>query len=180
MKWIAFLIVLLGISVTAPAQELTGRVVDAADGRPIAGAIVLAADSTGRQAGYTTSGADGAYRLRPHAGRHIARIEVSAMGYRRQSVAAATPLEIAMTAAPLAIREVEIRAPRLSLRGDTISYHVASFTEAQDRTIADVLRKMPGIEVEKTGEIRYNGKAINRFYIDGLILFQRVCLEKDK
>lgn len=68
MKWIAFLIVLLGISVTAPAQELTGRVVDAADGRPIAGAIVLAADSTGRQAGYTTSGADGAYRLRPHAG----------------------------------------------------------------------------------------------------------------
>lgn len=168
MKWIAFLIVLLGISVTAPAQELTGRVVDAADGRPVAGVIVLAADSTGRQAGYTTSGADGAYRLRPHAGRHIARIEVSAMGYRRQSVAAATPLEIAMTAAPLAIREVEIRAPRLSLRGDTVSYNVASFTEAQDRTIADVLRKMPGIEVEKTGEIRYNGKAINRFYIDGL------------
>ena len=168
MKWIAFFIVLLGFAATASAQELTGRVVDAADGRPVAGAIVLAADSTGRQAGYTTSGADGTYRLRPGAGRHVARIEVSMMGYRRQSVAAATPLEIAMTAAPLAIREVEIRAPRLSLRGDTVSYNVASFTEAQDRTIADVLRKMPGIEVEKTGEIRYNGKAINRFYIDGL------------
>ena len=32
-----------------------------------------------------------------------------------------------------------------------MSYNVASFTEAQDRTIADVLRKMPGIEIEKDG-----------------------------
>ena len=130
---------------------------------------MLAADSTGRQAGYTTSGADGTYRLRPRAGRHVARIEVSMMGYRTQRFdAARVPREIRLEAGAVAIREVEIRAPRLSLRGDTVSYNVASFTEAQDRTIADVLRKMPGIEVEKTGEIRYNGKAINRFYIDGL------------
>ena len=169
MKWIAFFIVLLGFAATASAQELTGRVVDAADGRPVAGAIVLAADSTGHQAGYTTSGADGTYRLRPRAGRHVARIEVSMMGYRTQRFdAARLPREIRLEAGAVTIREVEIRAPRLSLRGDTVSYNVASFTEAQDRTIADVLRKMPGIEVEKTGEIRYNGKAINRFYIDGL------------
>ena len=123
MKWIAFLIVLLGISVTASAQELTGRVVDAADGRPIAGAIVLAADSTGHQAGYTTSGADGAYRLRPRAGRHVARIEVSMMGYRTQRFdTARLPREIRLEAGSVAIREVEIRAPRLSLRGDTVSY----------------------------------------------------------
>ena len=53
MKWIAFFIVFLKFAATASAQELTGRVVDAADGGPVAGAIMLAADSTGRQAGYT-------------------------------------------------------------------------------------------------------------------------------
>ena len=68
MKWIVFFVVLLGIAASASAQELAGRVVDAADGRPLAGAILLAADSTGRQAGYTTSAADGAFRLRPRQG----------------------------------------------------------------------------------------------------------------
>ena len=169
MRWIVFLVVLLCFTTTASAQELTGRVVDAADGRPLAGAILLAADSTGRQAGYATSAADGAFRLRPRQGMRAARIDVSMMGYRAQRFdAARLPQEIRLEASAVEIREVEIRAPRLSLRGDTVSYNVASFTEVQDRTIADVLRKMPGIEVEKSGEIRYNGEAINKFYIEGM------------
>lgn len=169
MRWIVFLVVLICFTTTASAQELTGRVVDAADGRPLAGAILLAADSTGRQAGYATSAADGAFRLRPRQGMRAARIDVSMMGYRAQRFdAARLPQEIRLEASAVEIREVEIRAPRLSLRGDTVSYNVASFTEAQDRTIADVLRKMPGIEVEKSGEIRYNGEAINKFYIEGM------------
>ncbi len=169
MKWIVFFVVLLGIAASASAQELAGRVVDAADGRPLAGAILLAADSTGRQAGYTTSAADGAFRLRPRQGMRAAWIDVSMMGYRAQRFnAARLPQEIRLAASAVEIREVEIRAPRLSLRGDTVSYNVASFTAAQDRTIADVLRKMPGIEIEKTGEIRYNGEAINKFYIEGM------------
>ena len=166
MKWIVFIAVLLGFASAASAQELAGRVVDAADGRPLAGAILLAADSTGRQAGYTTSATDGTFRLRPRQGMRAAWIDVSMMGYRAQRFnAARLPQELRLEASAVAIREVEIRAPRLSLRGDTVSYNVASFTEAQDRTIADVLRKMP---VEKTGEIRYNGEAINKFYIEGM------------
>ena len=169
MKWIVFIAVLLGFASAASAQELAGRVVDAADGWPLAGAILLAADSTGRQAGYTTSATDGTFRLRPRQGMRAAWIDVSMMGYRAQRFdAARLPQELRLEASAVAIREVEIRAPRLSLRGDTVSYNVASFTEAQDRTIADVLRKMPGIEVEKTGEIRYNGEAINKFYIEGM------------
>lgn len=169
MRWIVFIAVILGFASAVSAQELTGRVVDAADGRPLAGAILLAADSTGRQAGYATSAADGAFCLRPRQGMRAARIDVSMMGYRTQRFdAARLPQEIRLEASAVEIREVEIRAPRLSLRGDTVSYNVASFTEAQDRTIADVLRKMPGIEIEKTGEIRYNGEAINKFYIEGM------------
>ena len=169
MKWIVFIAVLLGFASAASAQELAGRVVDAADGWPLAGAFLLAADSPGRPAGYTTSATDGSFRLRPRQGMRAAWIDVSMMGYRAQRFdAARLPQELRLEASAVAIREVEIRAPRLSLRGDTVSYNVASFTEAQDRTIADVLRKMPGIEVEKTGEIRYNGEAINKFYIEGM------------
>ena len=91
------------------------------------------------------------------------------MGYRRQSIPAdAGRMLVLLTPEATGIREVTIRAPRLSFRGDTVSYNVSRFTEAQDRSIADVLRKMPGIEVAKSGEIRYNGQPINNFYIEGL------------
>jgi hypothetical protein len=47
---------------------------------------------------------------------------------------------------------------------------VASFAEQSDRTISDILRKMPGIEVAPSGTILYNDKPINRFYVEGLDL----------
>ena len=72
MKWIVFIAVLLGFASAASAQELAGRVVDAADGWPRAGGILLAADSTGRQAGYTHSATDGPSRPRPRPGMRAA------------------------------------------------------------------------------------------------------------
>ena len=57
-------------------------------------------------------------------------------------------------------------------RGDTINYNVASFLSSSDQTIADVLKKMPGITVSKNGQISYQGKAIKNFYIEGLDLMK--------
>ena len=57
------------------------------------------ADSTGRQAGYTTTAADGAFRLRPRQGMRAASVEVSMMGYRPQRhTAARLPREIRLEA----------------------------------------------------------------------------------
>jgi hypothetical protein len=47
---------------------------------------------------------------------------------------------------------------------------VNSFSKEQDRSIGDVLR-MPGIEVPD-GKILYQGKAINKYYIEGLDLLE--------
>ncbi|MEG0455810.1 MAG: hypothetical protein RR559_10785, partial [Bacteroides sp.] len=65
------------------------------------------------------------------------------------------------------LKEVIVKAPGIRQRGDTISYMVSSFADAQDKSLADVLKKMPGIEIEKSGAIKYNGVAINKFYIEG-------------
>ena len=65
------------------------------------------------------------------------------------------------------LKDVVVKAPSIRQRGDTISYNVASFADANDKSLADVLKKMPGIEVSDKGEIKYNGKAINKFYIEG-------------
>ena len=168
MKYLLTLLWSLG-AIAAQAQQYTGHVADKEDGAPIAGAIVTARDSLGKPLGYTTTSASGDFVLRPRGDGTTAQLDFSTMGYRRQSVPAnAGRMLVLLTPETTDIREVTIRAPRLSFRGDTVSYNVSRFTEAQDRSIADVLRKMPGIEVAKSGEIRYNGQPINNFYIEGL------------
>ncbi|MBD9236454.1 MAG: hypothetical protein EGR20_16705, partial [Alistipes onderdonkii] len=168
MKYLLTLLWLLD-AIAAQAQEYTGHVADKEDGAAVAGAIVTARDSLGKPLGYTTTSASGDFVLRPRGDGTTAQLDFSTMGYRRQSVPAnAGRMLVLLTPETTDIREVTIRAPRLSFRGDTVSYNVSRFTEAQDRSIADVLRKMPGIEVAKSGEIRYNGQPINNFYIEGL------------
>lgn len=168
MKNLTILLLLL-CAHAATAQNYSGHVADIKDGTPLGGVIVTAADSLGRTLGYTTTSATGDFALTPRRTSPVARLNFSMMGYRRQSIPAPDGrMLVLLTPEATEIREVTIRAPRLTFRGDTVSYNVSRFTEAQDRTIADVLRKMPGIEVAKTGEIRYNGEPINNFYIEGL------------
>ncbi|HAJ99192.1 MAG TPA: hypothetical protein DCM62_04130 [Bacteroidales bacterium] len=68
------------------------------------------------------------------------------------------------------LREFTVRAPSIVQLGDTISYLVSAFVRGQDRTIADVLNRMPGIEVEPSGRILYKGRPIQHFYVEGLDL----------
>jgi hypothetical protein len=63
-----------------------------------------------------------------------------------------------------------VRASRIERKGDTISYLVQSFANRVDRSIEDVLRRMPGIEVEPGGRILYQGLPIQKFYVEGLDL----------
>lgn len=65
------------------------------------------------------------------------------------------------------LHEVTVTAEPIRAEGDTIRYLVSNFAQIQDRSIADVLKRMPGIEVSSSGQIKYQGRSINRFYIEG-------------
>lgn len=66
------------------------------------------------------------------------------------------------------LKEVVIKAQPIKRTGDTLTYYVSKFSDSLDRSIGDVLKKMPGISVDKSGGIKYNGKAIKKFYIEGM------------
>lgn len=70
------------------------------------------------------------------------------------------------------LKEVIIKSPPIAQRGDTISYNVNSFASEKDRSIADVLKRLPGIEVQSDGQILYQGKPINKYYINGMDLLE--------
>lgn len=62
---------------------------------------------------------------------------------------------------------MEVRPEVFKIKGDTIAYSVLGLREKQDRTIEDVIGRIPGIRVDVSGQIMYNGKPINKFYVDG-------------
>lgn len=70
------------------------------------------------------------------------------------------------------IKEVHVKAPGITQRGDTISYSVGAFASKKDQVIADVINKMPGLEVEPDGRILYQGTPIRKYYIEGLDLLE--------
>ena len=68
------------------------------------------------------------------------------------------------------LKEIIVKTPPITQAGDTISYAVNSFVKEHDRSIADVLKRMPGIDVRSDGQILYQGNPINKYYIEGLDL----------
>lgn len=72
----------------------------------------------------------------------------------------------------LDLKEVTVRPRKIYSIDDTINYNVTSYLSQTDRSVADVLKKMPGITVSDDGRISYKGKPIKKFYIEGLDLMK--------
>lgn len=70
------------------------------------------------------------------------------------------------------LQEVSIKSEKIWENNDTISYLVSAFRDTTDVVIADVLKKMPGIEVDDDGKIEYKGKPISKFYIENMDMLQ--------
>ncbi len=80
--------------------------------------------------------------------------------------------EIIVENRALELKEVVVKSKRVYSQGDTINYNVGSFLSQIDQSIADVLKKMPGISVSDAGQISYQGKPIKNLYIEGLDLMK--------
>ena len=168
-------LLLLGTAENLRAQEriiISGTLRDAATSRPVESANVLLQDTARRAVyNYAITGDDGVYRLEYRGDADSLAVAITGFNIHEEVrfVAARTQrVDFAVRENPTEIREVIVRAPAVTRRRDTLTYTVAKYADATDRSIGDVLRKMPGIEVAKSGEVKYNGKAINKFYIEGL------------
>lgn len=69
--------------------------------------------------------------------------------------------------------EVVVKAAKatLSIRGDTIEYDASSFKVPPGSTVEDMLRRLPGLDVDADGNIKAQGKDVKRVYVDGRTFF---------
>ncbi len=71
------------------------------------------------------------------------------------------------------LMEVVIKTARapLSIRGDTVEYNAASFKVPPGATVEDLLRRLPGMEVDQEGNIKAQGQQVQRVTVDGKRFF---------
>jgi len=59
----------------------------------------------------------------------------------------------------------------ITIKGDTIIYNADSFKNGSERKLEDVLKKLPGVEINAAGEIEVEGKVVEKIMIDGKEFF---------
>src|SRR6187399_2158136 len=62
-------------------------------------------------------------------------------------------------------------APPVTLIGDTVQYNAGSFKTKPNAVVEDLLKKMPGIKVEKDGTVKAQGQEVKRVLVDGKEFF---------
>lgn len=163
------LIYLLTATTIFAQINVRGTVVDRETDEPVVGASVIVKGADGKIKKFASSKADGSFAMTMPSVSGC-RLEVTMMSFARQSMPLDNvefPLIVRMEPGTTLLKEVTVKADRIREQGDTISYRVGSFSQAQDRSIGDVLKRMPGIDVAKSGKIQYQGEDINKFYIEG-------------
>lgn len=143
---------------------------------PVQGAsVVLTANGEDRIIAYDISDGDGNYLINHNFEYRTFNITVKSMGFESISEVIDNKAQIknfVLQEAVTALKEVVVKSGLINKRGDTINYVVEGFAKLEDRTIADVMENMPGIEVLPDGKILYEGRPINKYYIEGLDLLE--------
>lgn len=73
----------------------------------------------------------------------------------------------------LELMEVVIKTAKatLSIKGDTIEYDASTFKVPPGSTVEDLLRRLPGIDVDGDGNIKSQGRDVKKVYVDGKAFF---------
>ena len=157
------------------AQLTISGVIKNEEGKPISGANVTISDSTSDETlAYFITKSDGKYTLKIDNSSHeLYELKVRAMNYAFISdlvSESSSNYDFILQEKAIELKEVKLKESPIRKKGDTISYDITNFKDIKDRSIADVIKKIPGIEIESSGRILYQGEPINKYYIEGMDL----------
>ena len=185
-KLILFLTTILTFAAFASAQgqagrgTIKGKLIDDATKETIQEAnirILNQKDST-----YVTGKAsdrNGAFSIPIKNGNYI--VHISYIGYsdiykdvsinNRNTTADLGTLSLHEDGVLLSDALITAKALEVVVRGDTVEYNADSYKVSESAVIEDLLKKMPGVEIDADGKITVNGQEIKKILVDGKEFF---------
>jgi hypothetical protein len=176
------LILFVAVSWTATAQKFSikGQLLDTLNNPLPSATVLLLNPKDSSLVNFGVGDAQGNFELR-NVTRSEHLFKVTFLGYRPhwQKV---TPPEtgtvadlgkIKMEAASSELEAIEIAADRapVTVKRDTIEFNAGSFKTKQNAVVEDLLKKLPGVEVDNDGNITAQGEQVRRVTVDGKNFF---------
>lgn len=186
MKKFLFLLVVTTLVFTTHSfsqsrGSLRGVLIDTTQGKqPMVNATIsvtpLAGDST--DAEYTVSDKKGAFAMRGlNRGRY--RLLITYEGYQPidrlfsiSDTGAVVDLStLYMQRADKMLQAVIIQRPPMQVKHDTLDYNAGSFATKPNAVAEDLLKKLPGVTVDNSGNVTAQGETVQRILVDGKRFF---------
>lgn len=154
------------------SQEITvkGLVKDSlANPLPLTNVQIL--DSNSKSLAYVTTNNEGLFEIRVNFTDNLS-LKISSFGYETKTVkisAEKTYYVILLKEKITTLNEIKITADfrDVTEKNDTISYNLKRLLNGSEISLKDVVKKLPGLNIDDNGKINYNGKKIDNILIEG-------------
>lgn len=129
---------------------------------------------------YTYTDDEGIYQLKTNkTGRF--NLVVSSLGYEAKTVPLVLnseqknlKIDVVLKEKPMDLDEVIIQAETpISISNDTINFKTKYFTDGTEQTVEDLLRRIPGLQIDSEGTIKVGNQEIEKLMVDGDDLFEK-------
>ncbi len=178
-KFLPLFLAFILITLASKSQTVTGSLMDSDDRSPVSNATVklLKPDSTGTSY-MTVSNKQGIFTFRNVSnGNYIA--EVTSVGfkkYHRNFSVSGQDVDlgnsgISKTAQTLTAVVIDGTPPPVRQKNDTLEYSASQYKLNPDATSEDLIKKMPGVTVDKSGAVTAQGESVRKVTVDGRDFF---------
>ncbi|MBQ8520595.1 MAG: TonB-dependent receptor, partial [Bacteroides sp.] len=186
MKKFLFFVLLIGIGSAVSFAQTKGRVtvsgtvIDKEDNSPVMQATVQLLslpDSTMAVGNVTNS--NGRFSLEARPGKFV--LNVSFVGYtpylKDVQLTSSKPtlnmgkILLSTDAVMLSEAVVVAEAPQVTVSGDTLGYNASAYRTSEGAALEELIKKIPGAEVDDDGNVTLNGKSISKLLVDGKEFF---------
>lgn len=154
--------------------KICGYLYDAKTNKPIECAnVLLGKQKTNAIYLYTSTNTEGYFEFKYKGFDDSLKIKVSSIAYEEINKivpAISKTYKFKLKENIRVLNEAVVVDRAIIKKNDTIVYNVSRFKNDDDRVIGEVLKKMPGLDVSKSGKISYNGEEITKFYVENLDL----------
>ena len=173
---ISLVAIFASIALSAQSYNVTVKLEDATNGEPVGFATVSLTPEKG-SAKYALSDHEGkAVVEKVKAGKYTFKAEI--MGYKPFSQLVEVKEALDMGTIKMDLDQEVLDAASVSATGnpiiikkDTVEYNASSFKTTDTDMLINLLKKLPGIEVDDSGTITANGETITKITIDGKTFF---------
>ncbi len=177
-SYLLFLFLFFTNFIFAQQFSISGKIVDENEAPLGSATIYLEKQTDSSLVTYTISESDGKFDLQGSSEAEKANLFISYAGYKPYRKVIEIDRRMQLGTIQMKVLDNELdevivegtRAP-ITIKKDTLEFNAGSFTTRQDANLEELMKKLPGVEVDNDGNITINGKPVSRILVNGKEFF---------